>query len=484
MALPGVNVTVNDGGLRVQRPPAGTRVLLLGTTTSTDLNVNEPVAILDSNLGIQALRNAADANGVRTESELSLAVAEAINAGVTSIEVVKIATADGLEYSGYSTDSRFSALSGAYAALRSYPTDLVVPVGVYAEDPIGTLFATSLGYFTGGSLTSESFLKQLANFCYQQTKDYNTSLGVISVKPPLMAPVVGSLVKTSYMSTGDAGYWFNNPSLANMTGWYGYLLGSDTSAVSPAWLKYLSGSTATYASQYLITSGFQAQTAAGVGETDDLGNKIDAGAYVNVVAMPARVLHPSVRKFAAEKNASQSNVSFNCGGAASYAGLITTLVPHSATTNKPIPGIVPSRRLSLSQAEGLMNYRMVTMTDRTRGYVVVNGVTGAYKYDDYTKSDYTQLTTVRITQAAIDGVRASCEPYIGEALNGPHLNAMREAVEIHLKNMKLAGALQDYRFTVVSSPDQQVIGVATVDLSIVPAFELTRVNVSVKLQKK
>lgn len=484
MALPGVNVTVNDGGLRVQRPPAGTRVLLLGTTTSTDISVNEPVAILDSNLGIQALRNAADANGVRTESELSLAVAEAINAGATSLEVVKIATTDGLEYSGYSTDARFTALSGAYAALRAYPTDIVVPVGVYAEDVIGTGFVSALGYFTGGAQGSESFLKQLANFCYQQTVDYNTSIGVMSVKPPLMAPVQGSLVKTTYVSTGDAGYWYGSPSLANITGWYSYVVGADSAAVSPCWLKYLSGSTASYASTYLTASGFQAVNSSGVGVTDDLGNKIDVGQYVNVMAAPVRCLHPSVRKLAAEKNASQANTSFNCGAAPSYAGLITSLVPHSATTNKPLPGIISSRRLSLTQAENLMNYRMVTMVDRTRGFVIVNGITGGYKYDDYTKSDYTQLTTVRITQAAIDGVRAACEPFLGEALNGPHMNAMREAIEVSLKNMKSAGALQDYRYTLVSSPDQQVLGIASVDLSLVPAFELTRVNVSVKLQKQ
>lgn len=485
MALPGVNVTVNDGGLRVNRPPAGTRVLLLGTTTSTDIGVNEPVAILDANLGVQMLRNAADANGVRTESELSLAVAEAINAGATSVEVVKIATVDGLEYSGYSTADRFTALSGAYEALKSYPTDIVVPVGVYAEDIIATGFNITSGHFTGGSLTSNSCLKQLADFCYGQTKEFNTTIGIMSVKPPLLAPVTGAAVRGTslYASTSDTGYWFGTPSLANITGWYGYVLGGRPDLVNPAWLNYLSGSTSNYASAYLTTSGFQA-TVLGVGQTDDLGNKVDAGAYVNVIAAPIRCLHPSVRKLASEKSASQSNTSFNCGGAPSYAGLIASLIPHSATTNKPLPGIVPARRLSQTQAENLLTYRMVTMIEKTRGFVVVNGVTGAYKVDNYTKSDYTQLTTLRITQAAVDVVRTACEPYIGEALNGASLNAMREHIEVGLKNMKSAGALNDYRYAVVSSPDQQVIGQCSVDLTIVPAFELTQVNVSVKLAKQ
>ena len=485
MAIPGVNVTVNDGGLRIDPVVSGPRVMLLGTTSSTDLAINEPVVVVDVTRAMNALREDSGAYGdnTRHESELSLALAETLGAGAPLVEVVKIATVTGaIDYTGYSPANRFIALSGAYDTLANHPTDVVVPVGAYAEDFIGTGWNNASGIFTGGSYTSESFLRQLARFCYSQTVNQTTTIGVIGVKPPLLAPVTGA--STNYASTGDSGYLFGTPSLSNIAGWASYVQGSAPTKINSIWLNYLSGSTLSYASQYLQASAFQAIDTSGSGIVDELGNKVDIGAYVNVIAAPIRCLNSVTRKLADESDATLTNTSINTSGAAAYAGLISSLDPHSGTTNKPIPGIVPSRKLSLTQADSINTYRLVTMLERSRGFVVVQGHTGAYKVNDYTRSDYTQLTTVRITQAAIDQIRLATEPFIGEALNGANLNAMRQAVDTGLRNMKLAGALNRYDFNILSTPDQQVLGQATVDLTIVPAFELVRVNVSVKLAKQ
>jgi hypothetical protein len=485
MAIPGVNVTVNDGGLRIDPVVSGPRVMLLGTTSSTDLAINEPVVVVDVTRAMNALREDSGAynDNTRHESELSLALTEALGAGAPLIEVVKIATVTGaIDYTGYASAYRFIALSGAYDALANHPTDVVVPVGAYAEDYIGTGWNNASGIFTGGSYTSESFLRQLGRFCYNQTVNQTTTIGVIGVKPPLLAPVTGA--STNYVSTGDNGYLFGTPSLTNIAGWASYVQGAAPTKVSAAWLSYLSGSTLSYNSAYLNPGAFQAIDSSGSGLVDELGNKVDIGAYVNVVAAPVRCTNSASRKLADEMDASLTNVSINTSAAAAYAGLIASLDPHSGTTNKTIPGIIPARKLSLTQADAINAYRIVTMLERTRGFVVVQGHTGAYKVNDYTRSDYTQLTTVRITQAAIDQVRLATEPFIGEALNGANLNAMRQAVDTGLRNMKLAGALNRYDFNILSTPDQQVLGQATVDLTIVPAFELVRVNVSVKLAKQ
>lgn len=485
MAIPGVNVTVNDGGLRIDPVISGPRVTLLGTTSSTDLAINEPVVIVDVSRAMNALREDSGAfnDNTRHESELSIALAETLAGGAPLVEVVKIATVTGaITYTGeaFNPASRYLALSGAYSALANHPTDIVVPVGAYAEDFIGTGWNPASGIFTGGSYTSESYLRQLARFCYSQTVNQSTTIGVIGVKPPLLAPVTGS----SYVVSGDSGYVFGTPSLANVAAWTNYVNGAAPTKVSAAWLNYLSGSTASYNAAYLTPGGFQAVDSSGSGLVDELGNKVDIGAYVNVVAAPVRCLNTVTRKLADEVGATLSNVSMNTSGAAAYAGLIASLDPHSGTTNKPVPGLTFSRRLSLTQADAINANRIVTMLERTRGFVIVQGHTGAYRVSDYVRSDYTQLTTVRITQAAIDQIRLATEPYIGEALNGANLNAMRQAVDSGLRNMKLAGALNRYEFNIISTPDQQVLGQATVDLTIVPAFELVRVNVSVKLAKQ
>lgn len=483
--IPGVNVTVNDGGLRVQRPVSGPTVLLIGTTTSTDLAINEPYTVVDINLALHAVRSATTgAFGQREESELSLALTETVNAGAQRIEIVKTATADGLNYSGYTTYERYMALSGTYEALKAHPTDIIVPVGVYAEDIIATDFYALSGHFTGVHNTvTDSFARQLAQFCYEQTVNHNTTIGVIAVKPPMLSPLSGSAARSGYTMGTDTGILFGTPSLTLTNNWVNYVTGGYPDRVNSIHLNYMNGSDTTYNTNYLIASAFQARTSAGVGAVDDLGRKVDAGAYINVVAAPLKSTSAVVRKIAIEKSASGSNVTYNTNGAAAYAGLIASLVPHSGTTNKSIPGIVGARKLSLTQVQYLTDFRMVTLLDRPRGFVVVKGVTGAFKVDDYTKSDFTQLTTGRITQSAIDVVRNAADPYIGEAMNPATMNAMREAIETGLRGMKLAGALNRYEFNILASPDQQALGIATVDLTIVPAFELTQVNVSVKLAK-
>ena len=43
--LPGINVTLNDLGLKVAPPPAGPKITLLGVTSNTGLRVREPYTV-------------------------------------------------------------------------------------------------------------------------------------------------------------------------------------------------------------------------------------------------------------------------------------------------------------------------------------------------------------------------------------------------------------------------------------------------------
>lgn len=492
MTLPGVNTTINDGGLRIRRTISGERVLLLGTTDNTLIDLNDPLVVQDAILAMQVTRTTGG-----NESELSLGLSDALRAGGEFVEVMKIASTTGsLSYSGYSTENRFLALSGAYEALEGHETSIVVPLGAFAEDSIGDTFITGTGSvgtgcFTGGSYVSECFAEQLAQFCYQQTVDFNSTVGIIGVKPPEMAPITGSAMVTRVSNTGgpdspetgDSGFYFKTPSRQNIIDWVSYLNGGMTGTVySPKWLSYLSGSTATYESTYF--GDWQADSSAGIAQADDLGNKIDVGAYISVFAAPVRTFGSAGRKFAGEVGAATSSTNFNTSGAAAYAGLVSSLPPHIGTTNKSVPGLISARSLSRSQAETLRDARMVPMLDRARGHIVVEDVTGAHYIDKYTKSDFHRLTTVRITHEAAQSVRDAMEDFIGQPINSAQLNAMREAIENRLRTMVLAGALRRYDFDIIATPDQQSLGEATINLEIVPAFELVNVNTSVRLAKE
>ena len=63
-------------------------------------------------------------------------------------------------------------------------------------------------------------------------------------------------------------------------------------------------------------------------------------------------------------------------------------------------------------------------------------------------------------------------------------NAMSAEIDKVFAQMKTSGALNDYQFFISATPDQQVLGEASIDLTLVPAFELIKINVNVSLAKE
>jgi hypothetical protein len=189
--LPGINVTLNDLGLKVAPPPAGPKVTLLGVTSNTGLRIREPYTVASVEKAMNTLyfdlpatvapgsigAGVYGSNG-RVPGELALAIEEAINAGAPNVEIMIINTLSGqqlLDYIRPEVDhtSRYADLSGAYEVLRNRDLDVVVPVGVSIDDN-----------FTGVGLTTYNFGKQLADFCFRATQESNSAIGVVPVKRP------------------------------------------------------------------------------------------------------------------------------------------------------------------------------------------------------------------------------------------------------------------------------------------------------------
>jgi len=123
------------------------------------------------------------------------------------------------------------------------------------------------------------------------------------------------------------------------------------------------------------------------------------------------------------------------------------------------------------------------MYTRSTGFTIASGTAGAYRVNNYVRSDYVRLSTVRITHAAVDLIRAVSDKYIGEPNNAPQINAMRAEIDQVLLSMKSSGALNAYDFVVASTPDQRVLGQVDISLTLVPAFEITEINLVVSLAK-
>jgi hypothetical protein len=444
--LPGATVEIQDQGLRISRPPSGPKILLLGITTSTSNNATTNVPYSVSNGSItaadQSFRNA---DG--TISELCQALYECHIGGGRDIELMNVLPAG----SGAlpTNNDLYGYLGTAYEILINHNADIVVPVGVRLDGVI-----TDNYHGTGGS--SWNFGYQLANYCYQATKNNNTCIGVIGA-PSAIADPSGT------------------PTLVEVEAWV-KKLETYQGALAP-----YDGTTATAVGtpgnyRFVATQTEQMPaTYAGGDVLDGKNNKVDIGAYLSVVAANVRAsndaaidMYPTLGYY-------------NTSGACAYAGLISSLEAKSAPTNKVVQGVSMAQGISANQADRLAGKRYVTLMNKPKGVVCASAMTGAYNIDAYSRSDFVRLSTVRIVHDAVNFVRQTADQFIGEPNNAPQRNAMATAIENALKSMQERGALRRFNFNVFASPTDQILGKATVELILVPAFELQQIVVIVAL---
>lgn len=171
-------------------------------------------------------------------------------------------------------------------------------------------------------------------------------------------------------------------------------------------------------------------------------------------------------------------------GVITYAALVSTLRAESAPTNKTVSGVAGiSYNLSLRQLDRLTGKKFVTFRVKNGQVIVTDGVTTApdlFIGGQRRASDFTRLSTLRITTAASQLVREICEPFIGEPNRMPQYNALNAAIKGALEAMKQQGAINDYRFTVIARG--VTLNEASVTLEIIPAFELRKISINVSLR--
>lgn len=525
--LPNFNVTLNDLGLKIAPPPAGPKVTLLGVTSNSSITIREPFTISSVEKAINALYFDLSGTNIpgglagvtgRIPGELSLAIEEASAAGAQNIEVVVIGHYSGsalLNYIRADLDptGRYVDLSGAYDVLRARDLDIVVPVGAHIDAP-----------FTGTSVASYSFGKQLANFCFNTTAESSAAHGVIGVRNPLEwaafhatglktlsstlsgelitlfggTPVTGNGFSTAALQAAQIkAINFSTPSSELIAQWQDYHVNDSSLVMNASYQAWLYGaydqagnklsntsdtsSTAVHSNYF---ASWQAVDGDGVAAVDSRGVKVDAGAYISVFTAPVKAAGTQIRSLALGLGAAPSNTSRNTCGAAAYAGKAISLAPQSATTNKRVDGISYMKLLSVSQANELTGMRHVTMYQRTKGLVVAKGITGAHNVTKYVRSDYTNLTTVRIVSTVVDSIRALGDKYIGEPNNAPQINSLDTEISQLLLSMKGQGALNAYDFSIQASPDERVLGILNISLTLVPAFEIQDIYLNVSLSKE
>lgn len=444
--IPHSPAEVQDGALRISKPVVRPKVTIIGYTDNTDLTLNEKYILEDINSALSFRNSDGSPNA------LSMAISEAFNAGAPTVEVV-VAIAE----SSPTLGDYYDALTTTYSLIENTTIDYVVPAGVTLDSNPGT--------GVGGQ--TRSFAYQLANFCYNSTKNHQTAMGFIGVKGPEAA------------LTGTA------PTLSGVSAWVAALTGYTTVGTGDNYRNFSEYDGVTdangdgYPDNYRFWASSSGEMPAGHGSasTDSLGNPIDIGAYLNVTAIPGKVTSDEGKAI----SGNHENGYYYSNGAAAYAGMFASTPINRGPSNLPISGLALSRELSLSQASQLTTARYVTMFSKSGNIRTSTGVTGAYNLNDYQRSDYTLASTVKAVHAAIDVTRAVSDRFLGEYNTVEKRQALQNEIEMALEDLAVLGMLESSSVHIVSTQTDQLLGQAKVDLKLGVPGEFRKIIIRVGL---
>ena len=160
--------------------------------------------------------------------------------------------------------------------------------------------------------------------------------------------------------------------------------------------------------------------------------------------------------------------------AAAVAGLISSVPVQTSPTNKVLTIPSLASEFSSSQLEKLVMNRVLAVENR-EGFRVVKGITTA------TNSAWHQITTRRIVDYAIYGVRSGSNPYIGKLNNERVRSALKATLDAFLTRMVDNEALISYELEVTATRPQQIAGEAIVTMTVRPTFSIDFIKVTMYL---
>lgn len=308
---------------------------------------------------------------------------------------------------------------------------------------------------TSADFHEVNFAHQLAAFCHQATERWQFVLGVISFKSPTgyslssMATWLGKL--PTYTVDAVSGDEFINAAGDNGSGILGnkFLAGRDDWRAGAKDGGFIATDDGFLDGEELL---------------DSEDNVIDIGKYLSIVA--GGMIHINT---------------FNPAGyiseiATSYAGMIATLVPQSAPTNKAVKALRLIKNIKASYLDSMAGVRIVTLVNKAKGLTVTDAPTAARP-----ASNYRRLTTVRIVKDVVRIVREAADPFIGEPNSAPQQSALKTIINTALQAKVLDGSLRRFDFSVSATPQQRVLGQLVINMVLVPNFEVQTIPLTITL---
>ena len=411
--LPGVNTTLIDtySALEASRDVFTDRVAIIARTGSS---ADADYAHDYDPRKYMSLQDVRDIHGA--DSELYEAFFHALYSGCTDIWLVPIPeTAE---------EDRTEDLNTAYDALYSVRPSIVVPYGRGAQIDIDTdgtitrsvpVFGSSPTFPDGAYVDSSyAYASDLAKACDALSSEGRTCIGILGFYP--FSAITASDIITELGEEGSPG---------------------------------------TALSDLPLTTTFE------IDESEK---------FLQVVLAEVETAGMGPWPW----RSGQTQTYYRSNGALNYAGTISRLIAHDATTGKTVQGVSDiAFRIPRTQMLSCIASNVVAF-DVNNGLIrVVDGMTYA---DD--GSDFERLSTVRIAGVVDDMVRRVGQKFIGKGMNMENRNALVTGISTGFGNLIKAGALLDADFKIRFDGPSYT---AYVDSLIIPAWELRRIALTIKV---
>lgn len=482
--LPGIEVSIADGGLILPEDQQTQSLLIIAPSTSADAP-KEPVLIRQSSdLNANAFGDFVEGGQV---NKIAAAWKAAFEGGCRRIYLMAM--------EGETEEDRFLFLQkNLFGILTDFPVNNVVLVDVYADQEAVLLSAPELSEGVQQESSVEGTALTFPHTVVAATDDVIVIDGLtmtLTAKDYTAAELKAEIEKELATAAKDLSVAIIDDKV-RLSGVKEFIVEAGTTAVgltAETAVSSITGNFALLAGQYAESQTLNHNaTVAYVGVSAPANNtltgvKANVDRLVGIVNEYTGFVSVIASPELGYSLPGRSEMYFT-NGLVTYAALVCTLRAESATTNKRVYGVSGIHyNLSLRQLNALTGNKFVTFRLKGNQVVVTDGITTAPDYllgGKKHTSDFTRLSTLRITQAAAQLVRDLVEPYIGEPNRMPQYNAMNATIKGGLESMKSQGAIFDYRFTVVSKGS--TLNEAAITLELVPAFEMRRVSINVSLR--
>lgn len=193
--------------------------------------------------------------------------------------------------------------------------------------------------------------------------------------------------------------------------------------------------------------------------TDRTGFAVDLGKHLSIVVSQVGAVSTPVLVTSA---------------AATYGGLVSTLLPGESTTNKTIPNMFSAFTIKEGKRKALAKNGYVVFFEKSKGLTVYSGDVATRE-----NSDYDFISTANTVASITRLIKDTVDPYVGKGTDFILITALHTALVTALGNAQRAGWMNSYTFRIRRDGPNSLL----IPFKIEAKDELREVNSLVRLTR-